>query len=173
MKFLVVGGDGVIGSAVVRRLTVYRGGTADLIITTRRSTADRYFLDLRDPPPADQYPEHDIVFLCAGINGFLESAKNPDAWRVNVDGVMSVARQAARRGAFIAYVSTAAVEWSNEPYAWQRRSVEDRLDRFDPAIFRPQRVTSGNSDEFAKFMIDIAWKRLPGLYRWPVERAAA
>lgn len=165
-RTIVVGGDGLIGSAVACLLP-------EAVVTTRRHDVEeasgRMFLDLlSSPPPMVQF---DTAFLCAGINGFRENEGNRQAWRANVDGVLAVAaaiRPLHSEHCFLVYVSTGAVEWSDASYARQRAHVEAVLLGWRrAAIVRPEKVTKENAAAFAAMLVACGQKRMPGIYHWP------
>ncbi len=171
MKIMVVGGDGLIGGAVSAQLMWQHKEGDDLIMTTRKpgraNGKDILYLDLVTPPM--ELPKGvDLVFLCAGINGFRECAISL-SWRTNVDGVLEVAeRLSADLDAFVVYISTSAVEWSCEPYALQRQAVEQGLRAvcYRRAIIRPEKVLHANVIDFAKYVVDIGLSQRAGLHHW-------
>lgn len=158
---LIVGRDSCIGAALVDRVKAQR-----VYETTRRPTVGRYvYLNLAQPIP--KLPEAEVAFLCAGIKGFKE-CNDPLTWRVNVDGVLSVGKQLLRRGVFVVYVSTGAVEWSDSAYARQRAMVEIGLQAMgDPAIVRAEKFDASNAADLAEKLIAIADTRISGIHHWP------
>ncbi len=161
MNSLVIGGDGLIGSGIKSWLW------PDVVATTRRHDGvfhGSIFLDLLQPP--EELPHADVAYICAGINGIRENEGNATAWRTNVDGVISVIRLLGE--AFIVYISSSAVEWSDTSYARQRALVECGLRfRGHGAIVRPQRVTRDNVNVFAQYIAEIGQTQRVGVYQWP------
>jgi dTDP-4-dehydrorhamnose reductase len=112
MRIFVVGGNGLIGSALVEAFEA-RG---DLVFaTTRRQAADRperwFSLDLTDPGVASSaWPDVDVAFLCAGMTTFAACRAQPElAYRTNVVGVVSLATALATRGTRVVLLSSSAV----------------------------------------------------------------
>lgn len=174
---LVIGGNGLIGSAV--RAELGRRGIEHRC-TTRRS---------RDPfdDPLDlrldllhleeaQLPEASHVYLIAAITGFAVCEGNPEAWRANVDAPIAIARtyrDRTYRGRHfhgspvgIVFVSSDAVEWSSSAYARQKAQAEAYMQSVDVAIVRPARVLPATAADFAGFLVDIALSSRPGVARW-------
>lgn len=77
-----------------------------------------FYLNLLDPPSAWQFPtiSFDVVYLCAGVCRLALCEENSAAARkVNIDGMIALARYFANAGAFIVYLSTNQVFSGNEP----------------------------------------------------------
>ncbi len=173
MKILVVG-DGLIGSTIKAKLLWQRMECGDELISTTRKPGRAngksvLYLDLAKPP-MELPKDLGLVFLCAGINGFRECAISL-SWRTNVDGVLDVAERLLLFGGptvFVVYISTSAVEWSDDPYARQRWAVEQGLRAFcyRRAVIRPEKVTPENSNGFAQYAVDIGLNQRAGLHRW-------
>ena len=82
MKILVTGAAGYIGSALVRHLEA----EGHMVIGTTRQT-----LNLLDIGPHTLLPA-DIAFLCAAKTRFIDCERDPDAYRINVDAQIELAR---------------------------------------------------------------------------------
>src|SRR4051794_834859 len=117
-KFLVVGGDGAIGSAIAHFLA--RNGDTVRFTSRRVSPAPAFLpLDLSSPDfCVDSHPqlrafledEPPLVFFAAAVTGFAQCASDPVSSRmVNVLGTCSVAGELMRRGAFVVFPSSNAV----------------------------------------------------------------
>ncbi len=156
---LVVGGDGLIGGALKSFFE------PDVIATSRRQNdSSSVFLDLMLPP--DQLMTADVAYFCAGVNGIRENEGNAIAWRTNVDGTIAVIKLVPE--AFVVYLSSNAVEWSDTSYARQRGAVELFLQtRGRAAIVRVQKVTKDNVAQFVLFLVKIGQKQRDGVYHWP------
>ena len=162
MKHAVIGADGFIGANLARRLP-------GAILTTRRGAYldGRWSLDLADP---GQLPDVRTVYLCAGVNGALTCARDPQgSWRVNVDGTIRVA-EAYRDRAFVVWLSSTTVEWGADHYARQKRTAETVL-RAMPhvGIIRAGRVTQANVGALCDEMIRVAEARLAGVTPWNID----
>jgi dTDP-4-dehydrorhamnose reductase len=122
-------------------------------------------LDLLAPPAA--IAPADVVYLCAGVNGFQRCEQDRTAYRANVDGTLAVAALARRAGAFLVWVSSDCVEWSASAYARQKSLVEVYLMAAGGAgIVRAARVTDANLDALCATLIRVGRGRLVGLTRW-------
>lgn len=172
MKELIIGVDGFIGSKLSQLLP-------EAIQTSRR------FSYLNGPYPFDlsecgPLPDADIVYLCAGVNGSLSCAQNPqETYRTNVDGTLYVAEFCKRKAAHLIWISSTTVEWCNEAYALQKRTTEQAL-RFMPhvGIVRAGRVTHQNVFDLAQEMIRIGRNKETGVHLWnadekPYDKALA
>lgn len=156
MRELIIGMDGFIGRNLHQHLP-------DAIVTTRRSNRleTAHYFDLARPGPL---PDADIVYLCAGVNGTLTCAQDPQrSWRVNVDGTIYVAEHSV----FLVWISSTTVEWLNEHYGRQKRTAESHL-RALPyvGIVRAGRVLQSNVDDLCSLMIDIGRNRKRGVVLW-------
>lgn len=164
-NILVLGGSGLIGGAVARCALL--SSTSSIHVPTRRE------FDLANPTNFIERLEcYDLAFLCAGINGFKECEKRADSWRVNVDGVLTIALQLIKDdGAFVVYPSTQSVEWgglSSLPYTRQRAQVEAvLLSTWCAAVVRCGRVTTENAANCAAALYGRGIDRKPGVYQWP------
>lgn len=161
-QIAVIGADGFIGASLAKRLP-------GAILTTRRASYldGRWPLDLAEP---GQLPDVRTVYLCAGVNGALTCARDPQvSWRVNVDGTIRVA-EAYRDRAFVVWLSSTTVEWGADHYARQKRTAETVL-RTMPhvGIVRAGRVTLANVGALCDEMIRIGEGRLPGVRLWNVD----
>lgn len=167
VNVMVIGGNGLIGSAVVAYVQA-SSAYEKLIVTTRNSKHNP--LDLAEPHRFGIGDWNGFTcFLCAGITGFETCAVAPRySWKVNVDGVVNVAMRLIKRGTFIVYPSSEAVEWSTGAYASQRRQVEAvLLSTWYAAIVRCGRVTEENKRSCAEALFNRGIEREPGIYRWP------
>jgi dTDP-4-dehydrorhamnose reductase len=106
-KVLVVGADGVIGSALVSALS--QAGS-DVLGSSRRSDSKCLRLDLGAPVPTASLPDAQTVFLCAGINGFAACDADPAlASRVNIEATLAIGTHYLQRAAHVAFLSSTAV----------------------------------------------------------------
>jgi dTDP-4-dehydrorhamnose reductase len=105
---LVVGGETMVGAALVRRL--HRSGL-HVRGTTRRhdaATDTNLFLDLSAVPDDWNPPKPvDVAILCAGVTRLKACKEQPrESRRINVEGIAKVAEILRKQGAFIIYLST-------------------------------------------------------------------
>jgi dTDP-4-dehydrorhamnose reductase len=107
---LVVGGDGVLGAALVDALIA---AGRDVVATTRRAppTPGRLLLDLAAPLvdwPA--LPRVACAWLCAAVTSQAACERDPQgSWRVNVEQTVALAERLARDGARVVFLSTSQV----------------------------------------------------------------
>lgn len=112
---LVVGADGLLGSAVAARLAA---SGRQVIRTSRRGAPGSIPLDLATdaatwPISAGVATTH----LCAAITSIAECRDRPDsAWLVNVEGTAAVARRLVAAGSRVVYPSTNMVFDGTEPF---------------------------------------------------------
>lgn len=171
---LVIGGRGLIGSALVRALAE-RGH--DYLYTTRQPLVPNLlpdnrarYLDLAQPNVSlrEYLFETDLVtvYLIAGIPGVFECERNPDAWRINADSPRMLAYQAHARGWKVVFLSTGALEIApHTAYAHQKAAVENVVLTLGGSIIRPRgRITVDNVQAFVNRMIEISGR--PGVHWW-------
>ena len=109
---LVVGSDGVIGSALYDHLS--RHGVTVFGTTRREPTPNSrrlVFLDLAEPQLAvDRLPKVDVAIICAAMARFADCRTQPElARRVNVTAPAELASRLVDRGAFVVRLSSSAV----------------------------------------------------------------
>ena len=106
--WLVVGGDGLIGRALVRQLA--GEGRAVLASTRRRGVAGpgRPFLELTQDPSDWTPPQPvSVAFLLAAAANQLSCCADPEISRkINVDHTVTLARRLIAQGAFVVFAST-------------------------------------------------------------------
>ncbi|MGO9719801.1 MAG: sugar nucleotide-binding protein [Methylocella sp.] len=117
MRAIVIGTDGLIGSALAKALRA-RGDS--VVGTTRRdkgAAPNDLFLDLADPSESGALlPEADVCFLCAAMTNFADCRARPDLARMT--DVLTPAKIAARlagTGVRTILLSTSAVLDCKEP----------------------------------------------------------
>ena len=158
MREVIIGADGFIGSYLAKRLP-------DASMTTRRRQPLQgpWFFDLDEQGPL---PEADIAYLCAGVNGTLTCARDPQgSFRTNVDGTIYVAER--YKESFVVWLSSTTVEWCSEAYAVQKRTVESVL-RTMPhvGIVRAGRVTRDNIADLCETLIAVGRAGKSGVTVW-------
>ena len=164
MKHLVIGGDGRVGSALVRELQ-YRG--LDYAFTSRRDTqrSSSHYLDLSKP--LTNVPIADTIYLVAAIPSFVAAEDDPRAtWRVNVDAPLAIA--GGQPEAHIVFVSSDAVSFcGHTEYGRQKAHVEAAL-YFRPhtIIVRSRRLAEGDEIALAKLLVDFGERNIYGFYEF-------
>mgnify|MGYP001581889835 CR=1 FL=1 len=160
MKEIVIGATGFIGSALLRNLGPTARGTA------RRQLDGCSALDLLRFVPND-IPVAEILYLCAGANGAKACEGSQDAFRMNVDAPIQIARIAAARGHFMVFISSMSVEWLSTGYQRQKLAAEGVLRTMDNVgVVRAGRVLAGNVDELCAVMMSVGRTRTAGVIRW-------
>ena len=158
-------GTGLIGSALLARLP----GSS----LVDRKTLDLERPDLRLPEaPAGCSPyAWGTAYICAGVSGFEECEGNAQAYRVNVDGTLQVARTLIHRlQMFVVFISSRSIEWElRSAYSMHKALVEIALMSMGPhAIVRPTcKITSENVAEFCVKLAHIGTEKLEGIHRIP------
>jgi dTDP-4-dehydrorhamnose reductase len=112
-SFLIIGVDGMIGSALAQEATRRRMPWQG---TSRRPGA-HWHLDLADPPEKWQLPEHaDIAILCAARTRIADCEAKPDETRaINVTATIALAKRLNAVGTRVAFLSTNQVFPPNLP----------------------------------------------------------
>ena len=131
---LVIGGRGLVGTALVEEL---KKRDVPFTATTRET------FDLSKPAPNLSWilPKAEFVYLVAAIPKLAYCEQNPaESWRVNVDMPIAIAKH-FRNSAFVTFVSSDAVETcGNTAYGRQKAAAEAFMHTIDAAIVRPSRV---------------------------------
>jgi len=107
-RFLVIGGDGLIGRALMRHLS---GRGQEVLATTRRPdhvSPARPLLDLScDASNWRPPPNCSVAFLCAAITSQEECLRDPAGTeQVNVTRTLELARCLFEAGIFVVFLST-------------------------------------------------------------------
>jgi len=111
-RALIIGADGVIGSALYEHLT--RRGMTVFGTTRRKAKVDMgrsLYLDLNQPQTLfDKLPDVDVAIICAAMARFADCRAQPDlAHRVNVIAPAELAQRLVERGTFVVRLSSSAV----------------------------------------------------------------
>jgi len=117
-NFLIVGGDSLIGSALVEHL---QRTNVPVIETTRRREAvseANLYLDLSQDVEDWQCPwPIDVAVVCAGITKLHSCKSNPvETARVNVQGVCTLVKNLVAQNTFVIYLSSNQVFDGSAPY---------------------------------------------------------
>lgn len=164
MKALVVGGNGLIGSALAE---VLHERCIDVNVTTRRPHQHgRLFLDLSQPIP--EMPPADVVFLVAAMPKVFDCQGSELAWRVNADAPIEIAQHYHfDMDAHVTFVSSDSIHrFGSCDYARAKLHVEGVLHGMRASIIRPAPVAKDRASECAAFIADVGLKRLRGVHRW-------
>jgi dTDP-4-dehydrorhamnose reductase len=119
---LIIGANGIIGSALFSRL---QSQGAAVWGTSKRSDINQeniFAFNLLDDPATAPFATHpfDIVYLCAGVCRMALCEDDPiTTSKINIDGMMSVARYFRDKGAFVVFLST------NQVFAGDQSFVPD------------------------------------------------
>lgn len=167
MRHLIVGGHGLLGTAL-RRLCEEACGL-DYAYTERRpvgADSRRIFYDLASGNP-HELPPADVVYLVAAVTSTIRCEDDPrGTWQVNVDAPLALARRYAPDG-FIVFISSDAVEFCGRmEYGRQKAHVEAALALHERcSVVRPARFTADNVDRLARFIVSPQVMHA-GLHRW-------
>jgi dTDP-4-dehydrorhamnose reductase len=117
-SFLILGGDGLLGSALHRH---WKNLGREVVITTRTNSAERNTaikLDLSQTPNAwPSLPQCRVAVLCAAITSLEICRSRPTETRqVNVVHTLELARHLVRRGIFVVFISSNLVFDGNKPF---------------------------------------------------------
>ena len=104
-RVLVVGGDGLVGSALVRRLN--REGARVFSTSRRAASHGTLQVDLAAPGTWPALPNVDAAILCAGITSINDCTEDPAATaKVNVAGLSALADKLAARAGMVLLLSS-------------------------------------------------------------------
>ncbi len=174
MVHLIIGGRGLVGSALCREMTrrelQWRSTSRHGHDPWRGSQYGTEYLDLAHlPDDTSEYPAPaNFIYLVAANAKLAECERDPLAWRVNVDAPIALARY-YHYGSHIIYISSDAVETcSGTAYGRQKAAAETYMQVVNATIVRPSRIPPERAEEFAGFVIDAALKLRSGVLRWSV-----
>ena len=114
--FLVVGGDSLVGGALVRALECH--GHAAYASTRRKDTVTerRVFLDFESEAPVRVPPGVGYAFIVAAATNYERCEKDPQAHRINVEFIPRAAASLLGQGIFVTFISTNAVFGGDRPW---------------------------------------------------------
>jgi len=115
-RYLIVGGDGLIGAQLEQVLA--RQGS--VVATTRRAVGPgRIVLDLSSGQADAAYAvKADVAFICAAMTSMLGCETNPlGSHRVNVTETIRLIAQLASNGCFVVFLSSNTVFDGETPFA--------------------------------------------------------
>ena len=147
-RFLIVGGDGLIGAALSEAI-LSKKGIATSTSMRRDSSEGTLFLDLLDLGSVDALDVScfDIAYICAGLSTYADVDANPSASRsINVTNTLRLCERLLQAGCSVVFLSTAAVFDGERPgqdetdpvcpgtlYGRQKAEVEAALMKSDMA----------------------------------------
>lgn len=138
--FLVVGGDSLVGTELLRVL--HARGHPVFGSTRRKDTvsARQVYLDFDAPAPPELPPQVDYAFVVGAATNYDRCETDPAAWRTNVESIPRLVASLLERGVFVTFISTNTVfggerPWPNEEdahapgiaYARQKSEAEKRI----------------------------------------------
>lgn len=108
-KFLVVGGDSLVGNSVVQALQA-RGHVA-FSTTRRQETVDetRVFLDFESQTPFIAPLGMDYAFIIAAATNYDRCENDPLARIINVEHIPRLVKGLLQQGVFVTFISTNSV----------------------------------------------------------------
>lgn len=114
--FLVVGGDSLVGSSVVKALR--RRGYTVFETTRRPDTVGplRVLLDFESETPFRAPPGVQYAFLIAAATNYDRCEKDPMARVINVDLIPHTVASLLEQGLFVTYISTNSVFGGERPW---------------------------------------------------------
>ena len=167
MNELIIGGHGRIGSKMREHLPQAPWTTRRHDEVVNAKIGNIWYFDLLKPEGLQQFPQADVVYLCAGVDGTLTVANDfQRAYKTNVDGTIAVA-EFYRDKAHVVWLSSTTVYWMTEKYGEFKRLVELHL-RAMPhvGIIRAGRVTADNIDDLCMLMIGMGRNRVNAIVPW-------
>lgn len=159
MKILVIG-DGKIGSALRKALW----GAGHHVIATSRKGAGDVNLELLN---ISELPSVDAIYFCAAVTRFIDCEDDRDAYSINVDAPIHIAKQCRGSLTSFIYLSSEAVERAlHTNYGMMKALAEIGLRAvYNPVIARLSKVTPETMEACCAFLIGLLGKP-PGVYKW-------
>jgi dTDP-4-dehydrorhamnose reductase len=152
-RFLVVGGDSLVGGSLLRALRTRGHGAVG---TTRRADTggdDRLHLDIGTAQQAMLPTGFDHVYLVAAISNYGQCENDPAAWPINVEAIPRLAGWFLEQGARVSFISTNMVfggdrDWPGEDevhtptiaYARQKSAGETAIRDIAAALGATERL---------------------------------
>ncbi len=118
-NFMVIGGEGELGSGLIRHIQKAGGHVhATYITKAQGNSAERSFLDLGGDVSSWVIPgRFTIAFLCAAVTSMESCRIQPDVSRkVNVENTLNIARRLSETGAALFFPSTSLVFDGKSPF---------------------------------------------------------
>lgn len=111
-RFLIVGGDGVIGYALNDAISSHAGAATCTTRRRKRVSQDRPFLDLQDAASVGGFDvsAYRIAYICAGVSKYSDVETNAAAsYDINVTNTLLLCSRLMKAGCSVVFLSTAAV----------------------------------------------------------------
>jgi len=117
-RYLVIGGDGFIGSSLCKHLSEAGKSFVETTRRPERLSKKRSFLDLSEDPSNWQCPKDiSVAFICAGVSSVKTCRENPGLTRtVNVVNTHKLARSLVENDINVVFLSTNMVFDGSTPY---------------------------------------------------------
>jgi UDP-glucose 4-epimerase len=176
MKIMVTGGNGFIGSNLIKRLLNegYKVSSLDNLSTGLKeyeiNGCDYHYGDIENIDLMDK--DFDLVFHLAALSRIQPSFGDPqETFRVNTSGVQSVCEWAKNNNIKLVYAGSSSKwgDYSLSPYATYKKLGED--------IIKMYRTVYGCDFEIARFynvygpreLVNDKWGALIGIWRYQIE----
>ena len=172
LEILVIGGNSQIGSSLLSNKKFKK---FNLISTSRKTSGGNIFFDLSQPDYSQFIKaSSDVAIILAGITNIANCQSNPEYSNlVNVENTINLIRKLVNDGAFVVYLSSAAVYDGaskntgelqpvspNTLYGAQKSSVENVIINTPilssrVAILRPTKILSKGNLFFFRCLMDL------------------
>lgn len=156
MNALVIGAGGMIGGALCKALV---DAGHEVYGTTRAE------LDLLDIPDGYEWSagHADVVYICAAKTRFIDCESDRDAYRINVDAPIEIAKRYSK----VVYLSSEAVERAlHTNYGMHKALAEIGIRAVcHPVIARLSKVDKDTLPDVCAFLVGLADAK-PGVYHW-------
>lgn len=166
MKYLVIGGDGLVGSALVN----YLQGAGHLVYKTSRRSVNSHVTDLHlnlIDLSRFKIPDVDVMFLVAAVTKVVDCEADPSIWQINADAPVELARRAKNRSVHTVFISSDAVERApNMIYSKQKAYVESFVLATEGTVVRPSRIPPDQVGSLVELLVKLGSKYIGGLHRW-------
>lgn len=118
-RFLVIGGDGLIGAALHESILLQQGGGICTSRHRRDASTNTLFLDLQDENSvtALDVSGYSIAYFCAGMSKYADIETNETTSRlINVTNTLRLCIRLIEAGCSVVFLSTSAVFDGEYPY---------------------------------------------------------
>lgn len=171
-KFLVIGGDGQLGSSLASLLRKAGHYVLSTVFMNNQVRGDQIFLDLSGDISTWQIPRQlDVTFLCAAITSLDQCRTQPmESRKINVENTLALAHRLSQEGAVLFFPSSNLVfdglvpfQKATEPvnphceYGRQKAETERMLSELTDksAIIRFTKIISPGMTIFKNWITDL------------------